>query len=124
MKKLLATLGSLKRRSMQMVAVAGGLFTASVASAITAPAAGSFAYDLYDVGVNDVLLGAPGFVGGVIIMETVFNYPGVAKLMVDAVATRDLPLIQSCAMIFCFSYLFLVTLADIAGILSNPRLRT
>ena len=68
MKKLLATLGSLKRRSMQKVAVAGGLFTASVASAITAPAAGSFAYDLYDVGVNDVLLGAPGFVGGVIIM--------------------------------------------------------
>ena len=34
-------------------------------NAITAPAAGSFAYDLYDVGVNDIVKGAPGFVGGV-----------------------------------------------------------
>ena len=37
-------------------------------------------------------------VGGVIIVETIFNYPGIAKLMVDAVSTRDLPLIQTCAM--------------------------
>ncbi len=73
---------------------------------------------------NAVALSLSYLVGGVIIIETVFNYPGVAKLMVDAVATRDLPLIQSCAMIFCFSYLFLITLADIAGILANPRLRT
>jgi hypothetical protein len=34
-------------------------------NAITAPASGSFAYDLYDVGVNDIVKGAPGFVGGV-----------------------------------------------------------
>ncbi|MEM8852314.1 MAG: ABC transporter permease [Pseudomonadota bacterium] len=72
---------------------------------------------------NAMALSLSYLIGGVIIMETVFNYPGVAKLMVDAVATRDLPLIQSCAMIFCFSYLFLITLADVAGILSNPRLR-
>ena len=62
-------------------------------------------------------------VGGVIIVETIFNYPGIAKLMVDAVATRDLPLIQSCAMIFCLGYLFLITAADIIAIISNPRLR-
>ncbi|MEM9223916.1 MAG: ABC transporter permease [Pseudomonadota bacterium] len=72
---------------------------------------------------NAIALSLSYLIGGVIIMETVFNYPGVAKLMVDAVSTRDLPLIQSCAIIFCFSYLFLVTLADVAGILSNPRLR-
>ena len=45
------------------------------------------------------------------------------RLMVDAVATRDLPLIQTCAMIFCLSYLALITAADIVAILSNPRLR-
>ena len=45
------------------------------------------------------------------------------KLMVDAVATRDLPLIQTCAMIFCLGYLALITAADIVAILSNPRLR-
>lgn len=72
---------------------------------------------------NAVALSLSYLVGGVIIVETVFNYPGIAKLMVDAVATRDLPLIQSCAMIFCFSYLSLTTLADMIAILSNPRLR-
>ena len=36
------------------------------ATAITAPTAGSFAYDIYDVGVNEILKGAPGFVGGML----------------------------------------------------------
>ncbi|ANT63697.1 ABC transporter permease (plasmid) [Salipiger sp. CCB-MM3] len=72
---------------------------------------------------NAVALSLSYLVGGVIIVETIFNYPGVAKLMVDAVSTRDLPLIQSCAMIFCVSYLSLITLADMLAILSNPRLR-
>jgi peptide/nickel transport system permease protein len=73
--------------------------------------------------VNAVALSLSYLLGGVIIIETIFNYPGIAKLMVDAVATRDLPLIQSCAMIFCFGYLTLITAADIVAILSNPRLR-
>lgn len=72
---------------------------------------------------NAIALSLSYLVGGVIIVETIFNYPGVAKLMLDAVATRDLPLIQSCAMIFCISYLSLITLADMIAILSNPRLR-
>lgn len=73
--------------------------------------------------VNAIALSLSYLLGGVIIVETIFNYPGIAKLMVDAVATRDLPLIQTCAMIFCLAYLFLITLADIIAILSNPRLR-
>lgn len=73
--------------------------------------------------VNAVALSLSYLLGGVIIVETIFNYPGIAKLMVDAVATRDLPLIQSCAMIFCFVYLLLITTADVIAILSNPRLR-
>jgi len=72
---------------------------------------------------NAVALSLSYLVGGVIIVETIFNYPGIAKLMVDAVSTRDLPLIQSCAMIFCFGYLLLITTADVVAILSNPRLR-
>jgi peptide/nickel transport system permease protein len=73
--------------------------------------------------VNAMALSLSYLLGGVIIVETIFNYPGVAKLMVDAVATRDLPLMQSCAMIFCLGYLVLITAADIIAILSNPRLR-
>lgn len=72
---------------------------------------------------NAIALSVSYLLGGVIIVETIFNYPGVAKLMVDAVSTRDLPLIQSCAMIFCTSYLVLITIADITAIMSNPRLR-
>jgi peptide/nickel transport system permease protein len=73
--------------------------------------------------VNAVALSLSYLLGGVIIVETIFNYPGIAKLMVDAVATRDLPLIQTCAIIFCLGYLALLTVADIIAILSNPRLR-
>lgn len=72
---------------------------------------------------NAMALSLSYLIGGVVIVETVFNYPGVAKLMVDAVSTRDLPLIQSCAIIFCASNLILLTLADMIEILSNPRLR-
>lgn len=72
---------------------------------------------------NAVALSLTYLLGGVIIVENVFNYPGISKLMVDAVSTRDMPLIQTCAMIFCLAYLLLVTIADIIAITSNPRLR-
>jgi len=72
---------------------------------------------------NAIALSLSVLLGGVIVVEIIFNYPGVARLMVDAVATRDLPLVLSVAMIFCASYLLLVTTADIVAILANPRLR-
>ncbi len=73
--------------------------------------------------VNAMALSLSYLLGGVIIVETIFNYPGVAKLMVDAVATRDLPLIQACAMVFCLGFLMLTTMADIVAVLANPKLR-
>ncbi|HEU0201240.1 MAG TPA: ABC transporter permease [Burkholderiaceae bacterium] len=72
---------------------------------------------------NAVALSLSYLLGGVIIIETIFNYPGIAKLMVDAVSTRDMPLVQACAMIFCAAYLFLVMVADVCAIVSNPKLR-
>jgi peptide/nickel transport system permease protein len=72
---------------------------------------------------NAVALSLSYLLGGVIIIEVIFNYPGIAKLMVDAVAQRDMPLVQACAMIFCAAYLILVMLADVCGIVANPRLR-
>lgn len=73
---------------------------------------------------NAVALSLSYLLGGVIIVETIFNYPGIAKLMVDGVATRDLPLIQACAMIFCLGYLILITIADVLAIIANPKLRS
>jgi peptide/nickel transport system permease protein len=72
---------------------------------------------------NAVALSLSYLLGGVIIVETIFNYPGIAKLMVDGVSQRDMPLVQACAMLFCAAYLILVTTADICGIVANPRLR-
>jgi peptide/nickel transport system permease protein len=74
--------------------------------------------------LNSAALALNSLIGSVIFTEIIFNYPGLAKLMVDAVATRDLPLVQACALTFCAGYLILVTIADIATILANPRLRT
>ena len=73
--------------------------------------------------VNVVALNLAYLVSGVVIVETIFAYPGLAKLMIDAVQTRDLPLVQACAMIFCATYIVLIFIADMASILSNPRLR-
>ena len=64
-----------------------------------------------------------GMLGGAIIVETIFNYPGLASLMVDAVTSRDMPLLQACAMLFGAAFLTLVLVADVCAILSNPRLR-
>ena len=73
--------------------------------------------------VNVVALNLAYLIGGVVIVETVFAYPGLAKLMVDAVSRRDMPLVQACAMIFCSAYILLILVADLLAILANPRLR-
>ena len=72
---------------------------------------------------NAVALSLSYLLGGVLIVESIFNYPGIASLMIDAVTTRDIPVVQACSLIFCGAYLLLVMLADIAAIASNPRLR-
>lgn len=60
---------------------------------------------------------------GVVVIESVFVYPGLGQLMVDAVSKRDVPVIQACGLVFAVVFVFLNTLADIMVILVNPRLR-
>ena len=74
--------------------------------------------------INVIALNLAYLVSGVVIVETIFAYPGLAKLMIDGVQTRDLPLVQACAMIFCGTYVLLILIADVGSILSNPRLRS
>ena len=73
--------------------------------------------------VNVVALNLAYLISGVVIVEVMFAYPGLAKLTVDAVSLRDMPLVQACTMIFCAVYILLILFADIAGIVANPRLR-
>ena len=59
---------------------------------------------------------------GVVVVEVVFVYPGIGQLMVDAVSSRDIPVVQACALIFAGTYIVLNLIADIIGIVTNPRL--
>ncbi|MER9196889.1 ABC transporter permease [Mesorhizobium australicum] len=72
---------------------------------------------------NVVALNLAYLVSGIVVVETVFVYPGLARLLVDAVSSRDFPVIQACVLIFCAVYIGLMLLADIAAIIGNPRLR-
>jgi peptide/nickel transport system permease protein len=59
---------------------------------------------------------------GVVVVEVVFVYPGIGQLMVDSVTARDIPVVQACALIFAGTYIVLNLIADIIGIVTNPRL--
>jgi len=73
--------------------------------------------------VNVVALNLGYLVSGVVIIEVIFTYPGLGRLMVDSVVFRDLPQIQAVALIFCGFYIALNICADIGAIMANPRLR-
>lgn len=53
-----------KKKALIGTAIVAAAAVSTTALAITGPAAGAFGYDLYDVAVNDMIKGAPGFVGG------------------------------------------------------------
>ena len=62
--------------------------------------------------------------GGVVIVEFVFQYPGVGTALVNAVEFRDLPVVQAVTMFVAGIYVGLNLLADLATILVTPKLRT
>jgi len=73
---------------------------------------------------NAISLSLSYLFGGVIIIETIFSYPGLASQLVDAVSNRDLPVVQLCVMLFAACYLVLLLLADILTIAFNPNWRS
>lgn len=73
--------------------------------------------------VNVIALNLGYLVSGVVIVEVIFTYPGLGRLMVDSVVFRDVPQIQAVALVFCGFYIALNICADMGAILANPRLR-
>jgi peptide/nickel transport system permease protein len=59
---------------------------------------------------------------GAVIIEVVFVYPGIGQALVDAVRTRDVPVVQACALLFALTYILLNLIADLIAIATNPRL--
>lgn len=73
--------------------------------------------------VSVIGIGFALLIGGVVITETVFNIPGVGRLVVDAVLARDYPIIQGVILLFSGIYVLINLGIDIAYVLLDPRIR-
>ncbi len=70
------------------------------------------------IGIGIALL-----IGGAVVTETVFNIPGLGRLVVDAILRRDYPVIQGLILVFSFTYILINMLIDIAYTVLDPRIR-
>jgi peptide/nickel transport system permease protein len=73
--------------------------------------------------INVVALSTAELVGGVVVVETVFGFPGIGQLFLTSVAGKDIPVVQAVAMIVGLSFIVLNFAADGVVSLLNPRLR-
>ncbi len=73
--------------------------------------------------VTVIGIGVALLIGGVVITETVFNIPGVGRLVVDAISKRDYPIIQGVILIFSGVYVLVNLLVDLSYTLLDPRIR-
>lgn len=62
-------------------------------------------------------------IGGTVIVERIFSYPGIGNMAVDAVINRDLPLIQGLTLVFGALFIVVNMIADFLVVAINPRLR-
>ncbi|MDQ1850600.1 ABC transporter permease [Gemmobacter fulvus] len=81
---------------------------------------------LRNVGVPVVTVIGTGFallIGGVVVTETVFNIPGIGRLVVDSIAQRDYPIVQGTILLFSGVYVMLNMLIDVSYGFLDPRIR-
>ena len=62
--------------------------------------------------------------GGVVIVERLFNYPGIGSALIEAIPAHNVPVVQFIAMFIAAVYVVCNLLADVGTILVTPRLRT
>ena len=74
--------------------------------------------------VQVVALTAGYLIGGIVIVETVFAYPGIGQGLVQAVAARDIPTVQGVAILLATFYIVLNIVADVVVVMLIPKLRT
>jgi peptide/nickel transport system permease protein len=63
-------------------------------------------------------------IGGIVIVETVFAYPGLGQGLVQAVVARDIPTVQGVAMLLAAIYIVINIAADLLVVLLIPKMRT
>jgi peptide/nickel transport system permease protein len=74
--------------------------------------------------VQVIALNVQWLVGGIVVTEYVFGYPGLGQALVQAVTVRDVPYVLSVGMLIAIVYISLNVLADLLVVLLVPRLRT
>lgn len=73
--------------------------------------------------VTIIGIGIASLISGVVITESVFNLPGLGRLIVEAVLARDYPVIQGLILLFSFTYILINLLIDVLYTLFDPRIR-
>ena len=73
--------------------------------------------------VTIIGLGITHLIGGVVVTESVFNLPGLGRLVVEAVLARDYPVIQGLILLFSFAYILINLLVDVLYTMLDPRIR-
>jgi peptide/nickel transport system permease protein len=73
--------------------------------------------------VNVLALQFVGSIGGIVVTETVFGFPGLGQLLVQSVGTRDLPVVQAIALILGVFFVVVNIIADAVVVLITPKLR-
>ena len=73
--------------------------------------------------VQVLALNIPWLVGGIVVVESVFEYHGLGLGLVDGVARRDLPTVQAVTILIAAAIITTNLLADVINIVLNPRLR-
>ncbi|RYU15093.1 ABC transporter permease [Nocardioides iriomotensis] len=75
-------------------------------------------------GIQVIALQLAWLAGGVVLVETLFAYPGIGRQLVDSVRNHDVPMVQALSMIIAAVYIAVNLVADILSILLTPRART
>ncbi|MGB9033896.1 MAG: ABC transporter permease [Paeniglutamicibacter sp.] len=73
--------------------------------------------------LNVVAINIAWMLGGVVVVENIFNYPGMGNLMLEAVFNRDLPVIEAIAVVSAAIYVACNLLADLTAMALDPRQR-
>ncbi|NCW13693.1 MAG: ABC transporter permease, partial [Rhodobacteraceae bacterium] len=73
--------------------------------------------------VTVIGLGIALLIGGVVVTESVYNIPGLGRLVLDAVLARDYPIIQGLILFFSLVYVLLNLLIDLAYTFFDPRIK-
>jgi len=61
--------------------------------------------------------------GGIVVVEFLFNYPGIGQGLVNAVQDRDIPMVQLIVVVLAAFYIFMNVLTDVIALLATPRRR-